>query len=277
MTTTANNPSVFDTPPIVIMTRGHSGSRVLAWALQRLGVALGAIDEKPTGDIQDRRFSRRIKRCAIARLSGATDDRATAAQAKSLLRKATPAKRWIAGRYQNDTIHRWGWKFPETCLIGPVVERAFPGATYIHLVRDGRDIAFKDHLTDDPTRTLGRRLLTRAGALTDPPHLRAARSWAYQERVLREFFATIPADRVHRVRFEEMVAEPTPTVERCARFLGLPMTDDCRDYLADKINPAKIGQHREEDPALIDEVERAIADELAAQGYAVGAPAGSST
>jgi len=253
--------------PVVIMTRGHSGSRVLAWALQRAGVALGAIPEKKTGDIQDRRFTRRIKRLAIARLSGATSDRATEAQARSLLRKALPCKQWIAEHNpDHDTTH-WGWKFPETCLIGPAVERAFPTARYIHLIRDGRDLAFKEHLTDDPARPLGKRLLTAAGALNDPPHLRAARSWAYQERTLREFFQTLPDDRVHRVRFEEMVAEPEPTVARCCAFLGIDMTAACRDYLADKINPSKIAQYRDEDPDRIAEVERAIGDELQAHGY----------
>lgn len=262
----------FNTPPVVIMTRGHSGSRVLAWSLQHLGVALGATEEKPTGDIQDRRFSRRIKRLAIARLAGATDERATGAQAKSLLRKAIPAQRWIASRHEGPLL-RWGWKFPETCLIGDVVERAFTGARYIHLIRDGRDIAFKSHLTDDPDRTLGNRLLTAAGAIDDPPHIRAAKSWAFQERTLREFFRTIPTERIHRVSFEQLVAEPTPTIERCAAFLDLPMTAACRDYLADKINPSKIAQHREEDPGLIAQVEHAIGDELLAAGYALTAPA----
>ena len=255
--------------PVVILTRGHSGSRVLAWALQHTGVALGAIEEKPTGDIQDRRFTRSIKRIAIARLSGADSDRATAGQAASLLRKALPAKRWISEHCQDHDLTNWGWKFPETCLIGPVVERAFPSARYIHLIRDGRDLAFKQHLTDDPTRPLGRRLLTQANALNDPPHLRAAKSWAFQEQAIREFAKTIPAERFHRVRFEEMVAEPTPTVERCCEFLNLDMTDACRDYLADKINPSKIAQYRAEDPNLIAEVEQAIGDELGASGYQI--------
>jgi hypothetical protein len=253
--------------PVVILARGHSGSRVLAWALQRLGIALGATDDKQTGDIQDRRFTRRIKRIAIARLHGATDDRATDAQARALLRKAAPCKRWIAAHPPDHDPQRWGWKFPETCLIAPVVERAFPDARYIHLIRDGRDIAFKDHLTDDPHRALGRRLLTAAGALHDPTHLRAAKSWAFQERALAEFLRTIPQERRCRVRFEDLVAEPAPTVERCAEFLNLPMTDACREYLADKINPSKIAQHRHEDPALVAQVEAAIADELSRNGY----------
>jgi len=252
---------------VVIMTRGHSGSRVLAWALERLGVALGALESKPTGDIQDRRFTRRIKRIAIARLAGATDERATRAQAEALLRRVAPCKRWIAMHHHGGDIASWGWKFPETILIGPVVECAFPHARYIHLIRDGRDLAFKEHLTDDPTRTLGKRLGVVTGSEDDPPHIRAARSWAYQERLFRAFARGIPADRLCSVRFESMVTEPLATVQRCADFLGLPMTEACREYLADKVNPAKAAQHLESDPALVSQVESAIGDELTACGY----------
>ncbi len=270
-------PTLQQDAPIVIMTRGHSGSRVLAWALQHLGAHLGAIDAKPTGDIQDRRFTRRIKRIAIARMNGATDTRATQAQANALLRKAAPCKKWIAQQSNTNHLEHWGWKFPETILIGPVVERAFPNARYIHLIRDGRDLAFKEHLTDDPSRKLGKALLTCAGALSDPPHISAAKSWAYQEQVFRTFAQTIPADRLCRVRFEEMVSQPTETVQRCADFLNLPMTGACRDYLADKINPAKIAQHRENDPALIAQVESIIGDELTANGYELTAGSLAST
>ena len=68
-----------------------------------------------------------------------------------------------------------------------------------------------------------------------------------------------------------MVTHPLDTVQRCVGFLGLPMTDACRDYLSDKINPAKVGQYRENDPALIAQVESAIGDDLAACGYSIQA------
>jgi len=251
----------------VVMTRGHSGSRVLAWSLQHLGVKLGATEEKPTGDIQDRRFTRRIKRIAIARLEGADSDRDTRRQARSLLGKALVCKRWLAKQHGEIGDADWGWKFPETCLIAPVVRSAFPEARYIHLIRDGRDIAFKAHLTDDPNRPLGRRLLGACGALDDPPHVRAAKSWAFQERVLREFFRGAPSERVIRVRFEDLVASPADEIGRCAAFLGLEMTGACRDYLADKIDPGKIAQHRREEPELVAQVESAIGEELEAAGY----------
>ena len=33
--------------PVVVMGRGHSGTRVLAWALEALGICMGTLEEKP--------------------------------------------------------------------------------------------------------------------------------------------------------------------------------------------------------------------------------------
>jgi hypothetical protein len=39
----------------------------------------------------------------------------------------------------------WGWKLCETTYAVPVIDFLFPGAKFIHLIRDGRDVAFCDH------------------------------------------------------------------------------------------------------------------------------------
>ncbi len=40
----------------------------------------------------------------------------------------------------------WGWKLCETVYALPLVNYLFPDARYIHLIRDGRDVAFSDHV-----------------------------------------------------------------------------------------------------------------------------------
>lgn len=105
------------------------------------------------------------------------------------------------------------------------------------MVRDGRDLAFKQHLTDDAGRRLGRILLDRLGA------------------------------RCHRLHFEELCRAPLPAMEAVADFLGVEMTGACRDYVAASVRPEKLGQHRSEDPTRVAEVEAVIAGTLAACGY----------
>jgi hypothetical protein len=247
--------------PVVVMARGHSGTRVLSHALEALGFCLGAESTVATGDTQDRRFTRHIKYLARDTLHQPPH---APPQWWRLLRL-----RWRMAEYlqrlQLSTPH-WGWKFPETYLVPGYVAEIFPQARYIHMIRDGRDIAFKDHLTDDPHRRLGRRLLGHLKALDLPHHVQAALSWQFQvERFLE--FAKATGTRVCDVRFEELCSDPVRVMQRVCDFLGHPMNDPCHDYLVRSVNREKIGQFREHDPVQVAEVEAAIGPLLHQLGY----------
>lgn len=247
--------------PVVVMGRGHSGTRVLAWALEALGLRLGTLEEKATGDAQDRRFTKRIKRLAMRSVPLPATAPPTPRDIRRFRRRTVRFLDWIG-----DAPQGWGWKFPETYLIGPLVDAVFPQARYVHMVRDGRDLAFKQHLTDDATRGLGHRILEHLGALDEPHYLQAARSWDYQVKRFEDFAATIP-DRVHRMTFEELCDDPHATMERLCGFLDMPYNDAAREYLAANIRRGKVAQHREEDPDEVRSVEQLIAPTLVRCGY----------
>ena len=255
--------------PVVVMGRGHSGTRVLAWALRALGVAMGTLDAKPTGDVQDRRFTRAIKRLAQRSLVRPALAEPPPGELRRLRRAAAAYLEWLGERGPERARH-WGWKFPETYLIGPAVDAVFPRARYIHMVRDGRDLAFKEHLTDDPSRRLGRALLEHAGALGAPHHLQAARSWDFQVGRFCQFERERLGERCHRLHFEQLCRTPVAAMEEVANFLGLPMTDACREYVSDGLRPEKLAQYRHEDPERVAEVEAILAPTLRACGYPTG-------
>lgn len=245
------------------MGRGHSGTRVLAWALRALGVAMGTVDAKPTGDVQDRRFTRAIKRIAVGALGRPPLAPPTPAELRRFGRAAAAYLDWLGPR-----AGPWGWKFPETYLIAPVVDAVFPDARYIHMVRDGRDLAFKEHLTDDAGRRLGRALLERLDVLDAPHHIQAAHSWNFQVGRFCEVERERLGARCHRLHFEALCRAPLPAMQGVADFLGVEMTAACRDYVQANVRADKLGQHRAEDPAKVAEVEAVIARTLAACGYA---------
>jgi hypothetical protein len=253
--------------PVVVMGRGHSGTRVLSWALEELGVRLGTLAEKTTGDLQDRRFTRTIKKIAARELERPPLAEPRPADVRRLRRGAFKLLRWMERNAAGwpDRV-AWGWKFPETYLVGNVVDAVFPRARYVHMVRDGRDLAFKAHLTDDADRGLGRRLLRHLGALHEPRHLQAARSWDFQVRRFTEFESRL-GDRVHRLTFEELILDPEASTKRLCSFLGIGFTDACRRFLAESLRRGKVSQHREEDPARVAEVEALIGPTLEAWGY----------
>lgn len=252
--------------PVVVVGRGHSGTRLLVAAIEALGVRLNLDSERRhTGDIQDRRFTKIIKTLArreVVRRWGDVPPRVPGAE-RALLAFAL---RRVQKTMSPGSL-RWGWKFPETYLIPWHVDAVFPDARYVEIVRDGRDLAFKHHLTDDPHRKLGRAVLARARALDEPHHVQAARSWAMQVERFRAFASQRP-DRVVTISFEQLCTDGAAVMTRVADLLELDMTDACAQLLAKAVNPAKIAQHRSEDPERIAEVERAIGDELARCGYA---------
>lgn len=248
--------------PVVLLGRGHSGTRVLAWMCVHLGVKLGTSSPHVEGDPDDVTFTNKIKALAAHNL-----DVTSPAQVRepALRRFKAAVSKYYAGL--GNPSGMWGWKFPETYLIGPYVARTFPRARYLHLVRDGRDVAFKRHLTDNPRHRVGRALLTACNALGLSDHLRAAASWAYQVDRFDAFRDHLPASGVFDIRFEDLCSAPTQSAERLSAFLGAPMTDACREYAAAGIDTRKVAEYRNQDPRLVDEVEGRIAPTLRRYRY----------
>jgi len=248
--------------PVIIMGRGHSGTRVLAWACTYLGLKLGTNEGLATGDADDVNFTRTIRKIATNNV-GVTN------VADLRNRDINSCLNAVYGYYQRLSPKEqiWGWKFPETYLIGAYIEKIFPKARYLHLVRDGRDIAFKNHITDNPKRKLGKKILSLKKAEQFPHHLQAAASWAIQVDLFEQFAQTISADKIFYLRFEDLCMKPLEVVGRLCDFLNLPLTNQCEKYLTENINTKKVSQYRENDPDLVKEVEKEIAPQLEKYQY----------
>lgn len=247
--------------PLVILSRGHSGSRVLTWLCARLGFELGSSESKPSADT-DKCFTNRIKRIASRSIGIVHRADIVPADLRAFQRAVSSYRRRLG-----PSVSRWGWKFPETYLIVPLVTETFPNARFIHLLRDGRDVAFKKHLTDNPAKEPGRTILKACGALRKPHHVQAGMSWAFQVHQFEVAKAEISRDRLLEVQFEDLCANPLPVAERVASFLGVPMTDAARDYALREVDASKVGEHRRHDPAQVLEVEHHIRSTLKTYGY----------
>ncbi|GIX46476.1 MAG: hypothetical protein KatS3mg131_0687 [Candidatus Tectimicrobiota bacterium] len=245
--------------PVVIMGRGHSGTRVLASLCTQLGVQLGTAPHLPAGDPADRAFTRHLKALAYRHLG------TPVVTARRLRRFQRAVYRYYRRLGQPQGL--WGWKFPETYLIAPYVARTFPLARYLHLVRDGRDVAFKRHLTDDPARRLGRRLLAQQGALGLPHHLQAALSWAFQVEQFRGFAMTLPRAQLFEVRFETLCQHPAEVMTALGVFLGVPVSPAQRAAAAALVDPSKVAEYCKQDPEQVRDVERCIGATLRRYGY----------
>jgi hypothetical protein len=256
--------------PVVLMGRGKSGTRLLSLACGQLGVSLGITPRLPAADIDHRPFRQAVKalaqRCFAAGGIEAVDPR----DLELFEYRMEQARRRLQRR--DPGALAWGWKWPETYLITPIVYAAFPKGRFIHMVRDGRDLAFKRHLTDDMRRPLGRTILAHLGVAGQPRHVQAARSWQFQVEAYLRFTQRIPAAQRLELTYEDMCRMPVETVGRIAEFLRLPFTTAAREWVQKNIAPRDLSQYRQAPPELVQEVEALIGDTLVKLGYPLAYP-----
>jgi hypothetical protein len=131
---------------------------------------------------------------------------------------------------------RWGDKTPMYMQHLGLLERLFPRARYVHLVRDGRDA--------------GRSFLAvPAGIVTETwAHPRTVAGFAAQWRMevlaARRLGHHVGPDRYREVRYESLVAAPERELTAICAFAGLPYDAAMLDYAGRVDVSAKPHQER---------------------------------
>jgi Sulfotransferase family len=122
----------------------------------------------------------------------------------------------------------------------PLLERLFPDALYVHLIRDGRDAAVS-FLGMPPG------IVTRSWA---HPETAAdfACQWRSEVEAARGLGVRVGADRYLEVRYEAFVADPAAELERICAFAGLPFEPAMLDYVGKTESAAKPHQRSLERP-----------------------------
>ena len=110
---------------------------------------------------------------------------------------------------------RWGDKTPAYMLAVQRIGRTLPEARFIHLIRDGRDVALSQS--------------ARAINEQPPPAEQAAR-WVKRIRKSREQAETLKGARYVEARYEDLVRDPEPVLRRICEFVDLPWDDGVLSY-----------------------------------------------
>jgi hypothetical protein len=109
---------------------------------------------------------------------------------------------------------RWADKTAFNILVFERLAQLFPDAQFIHLVRDGRDVAAS--LLERKWRSPTGALFEQCASVTG-----AARYWsAIVTRGLAAEKVLSSSSRILRVRYEDLAADPADTLQSVCRFLG---------------------------------------------------------
>ncbi|WP_176478318.1 sulfotransferase [Mesorhizobium sp. WSM3876] len=213
-------------PPIVVINTAHSGSRLLARVLMDAGVYMGTNLNESLDCLEIQPL---VEHAVLASRNGVPAGREL----------DDPQSRRLAERHFGNHLRdlgaaaRWGWKLCETLLIVPLIRRYFPKAIFIHLVRDGRDVALSPFVA--PKAAFWRKVYFGSSDLDSwhgyPMTQRAYRArgmlfnahrWQYHVDLAREFSQTL-GERYIEVKYEDLVLDYEATVSRLFGRLSLSM------------------------------------------------------
>lgn len=266
--------------PVVIFNKSHSGSRMLAELVAAGGVFLGAHVNESWDSLPLLELVSALVRQYYPDYGPLWDpslpgDAALAKLAVRVFEKHLEGFAPQAGR-------PWGWKLCETVYILPVLDYCFPRARYVHLIRDGRDVAFCDHRApDDPfwrkvyfnterIRTFqGRRLTPQAYRRQSPFY--NALHWMNSVTVGRHFGMML-RERYLEVRYEDLCTGFETAARRVLDFIAAPNPDNALRTLSAKVYPTSVGKHRQQPARRLREVMPLIKPLLLSLGYLLEDP-----
>ena len=155
----------------------------------------------------------------------------------------------------------WGWKAPPSIFLLPFFSRALPGFRFVHMLRDGRDMAYSRN-----QRQLDRygEMLLGDGVEFDSPAGSIA-VWTQANLAAARFGEEQMGERYLRIRYEDLCAHPEAEIAALLAFLELE--GDPAELASAVVPPATLGRWREQDQAVIAELERTAQPALEHFGY----------
>lgn len=238
---------------------GGSGTRVVARFLRRTGLYMGSElndseDAWKLGDYSDRWIDTLLRH----RESGLSED----VEGAMLEDLST-----VLGEHCSpiaDEARKWGWKEPRSIYLLPFFHRHLPALRFLHVVRDGRDMALSEN--QNQLRKHG----DAAGIPAElPPAVRSIALWSWVNLDAKRYGEEQLRDRYLRIRFEDLCGSPVETAGRILDFFGLE--GDPSVAAEEVAAPASLGRWRLESSRAVAELEGVGGEALAALGYQLGA------
>jgi len=144
--------------------------------------------------------------------------------------EAAPRGEFRRRRSADDPKRRWLDATPENSHYVYALNRLFPDARFIHLLRNPDDVA----------RSLMH--FSRVGGGDDQDAAQAYNNWIRLVTASARAEKALGTKKVLRLLYDDLVTRPTETMRRCLAFLGEEYSADCVRPLAVKINSSKVDE-----------------------------------
>jgi len=216
-------------PPLVIGATGGSGTRVIARIARHAGYNLGAHlngadDSLDFVSLHDTWINRVI----TAGSDGAEFPEALKRDFQAALSKHLSSTNAAANE-------RWGWKAPRSIYLLPFLRAQFPGMRFIHVLRDGRDMALSKN--QNQLRKHGRAVLRWWERWFFRRSIRSILLWHRINARAADFGEAQLGSAYLRIRFEDLCGAPVETTARILEFLSASV--DPEEIARAEISPPK--------------------------------------
>jgi hypothetical protein len=228
-------------PPLIVLGVGRSGTTLLRVMLDRNSALAIPYETFFVPQLAHRHGRRpRVDRFLddLGRLRTLYDWGVAAEDVRPRLREGMTTREAIAAVFETYAERqgkpRWGDKTPLYMQQLPLLERLFPEAIWVHLVRDGRDAAL---------------------SFLELPEGFAGKTWA-QPRTVAQFAARWrteilsarrlgrhAGDRYLELRYEDLVAEPERELRTICEHASLPWEPEMLDHTSVS-DTAHMPEHR---------------------------------
>ena len=238
-------------PPVIIIGMHRSGTSLLARMLQECGVFMGAKRNRHDEALFFFKRNQHIFRLAHADWDNPgpvkylLDCQEMRAELTASLRAGMTSfgtteylglTKYMKFGGLTSIVHPWGWKDPKNSYTLPIWLDIFDAAKVIHIYRNGVDVVYslwkreKNRLNRLANPLLSCRCMSLEGAFA---------LWAEYEHMNLSVTEDLPDDRVLRLRYENLLANPLDHLDRIARFLQISFDPTIRDRLAQDIHPGR--------------------------------------
>jgi hypothetical protein len=173
-----------------------------------------------------------------------------------------------------------GDKTPDYCSYLTMLQSLWPSARFVHIIRDGRDVALSMSKHSGYQRLVSLRFPNwvpvsfdkryRLCDSTGDGHTLEAyiKLWDLRIRRTLDEASRLASGTFVEIRFEDLLREPKRTINELAKFLELPLSNEWLGKAAELIDSGNTGKIT--DHATYRALTDAARDTLAALGYSTG-------
>jgi len=236
--------------PIGIGGVGGSGTRIVAEIIMRHNIDLGATLNESNDNLI---FTRNFKKPEW--FETFPDEEALIMAWSSFLSERDTAPIDSKSGDADDELFPWGWKEPNTHIFLPFLNNHVPEFRYIHVIRNGLDMAFSQN--QQQVKNWGKHILGGSYDGTTKPATSLEYWIAANTRAIE--VGKSMGDRFLLLKYEELCINPTEEIKRLSSFLG---RDGNLNELRALIAPTSIARHLNEDLSVFSDTQIKSVDRL---------------